>query len=300
MDKVSITAIILTKNEEMHIERCIKNLQQICQKIYVVDSFSTDSTCPIAEQYGAVVVQHEYVHQAQQFQWALDNLTIDTEWVIRMDADEYLTDGLIKEIKEKLPTLPETVNAANFTLRVKFAAHKLRFGMLRPVKILRLWRTGTVFMEQRWMDERLVLTQGTTVTFKHHFIDENLNGLTVWTAKHNQYSNREIVVQLDKKYHLFQRRESDTFKKRGQKKSSYYRMPPFFRAAAYFLLRYVFFLGFLDGKAGMVWHTLQAYWYRFLVDSKLYEMEKRLGKNPTREQVVQYVEHYFGIKIDNK
>ena len=87
-----ITAIILTKNEELHIQRCIENLRRVCSKIYVVDSFSTDRTCEIASDCGAIVLQNKYVNQAQQFQWALDNCPVDTGWVMRMDADEYLTD----------------------------------------------------------------------------------------------------------------------------------------------------------------------------------------------------------------
>ena len=170
--------------------------------------------------------------------------------------------------------------------------------MLRPVRILRMWRAGSVYMEQRWMDERLVLREGKAVDFKHRFIDENLNGLTAWTQKHNNYSNREILVELDKRYHLFDSGEAAELKGRNQQKSLYYKLPRFFRAMAYFLARYVLFLGFLDGVKGFVWLTLQAYWYRFLVDAKLMEIEYRLGENPTREEVKEYVRRYFGIKID--
>ena len=148
------------------------------------------------------------------------------------------------------------------------------------------------------MDEHLVLYDGEAVSFKSHFVDDNLNGLTAWTQKHNNYSNREIVTQLDKQYGLFDKGEDESLKNRNRQKGLYYRMPAFLRAMAYFTLRYVFFLGFLDGLRGFVWLTLQAYWYRFLVDSKLYEMEKRLGKNPTREELVEYIRRYYNIKID--
>jgi hypothetical protein len=103
---------------------------------------------------------------------------------------------------------------------------------------------------------------------------------------------------LDKRYGLFDKGEDVSLKNRNQQKSWYYRLPAFLRALAYFTLRYVFFLGFLDGIRGLIWLTLQAYWYRFLVDSKLYEMKTRLGHNPTREQVVEYIRRYFNINID--
>ena len=93
-----ITAIILTKNEELHIQRCIENLSRVCSKIYVIDSYSIDRTCEIASECGAIVLQNKYINQAQQFQWALDNCPVETPWVMRMDADEYLTDELVDEI----------------------------------------------------------------------------------------------------------------------------------------------------------------------------------------------------------
>ena len=294
---LSITAIILTYNEELHIRRCIENLMQVCQTVYVVDSYSKDRTCQIASELGAVVLQNKYVNQAQQFQWALDNCPIKTDWTLRMDADEYLSDALVDEIRKKTIDLPASITGVNFKLNVRFMNHTIRFGMPRPVRILRMWRTGKAYMEQRWMDERMVLKEGEAVTFKHHFIDENLNGLTEWTQKHNNYSNREILTQLDKRYGLFEKGASEELKGRNKQKTTYYRMPRFFRAFMYFFVRYVCFLGFLDGIPGFVWLKLQAYWYRFLVDAKLLEMEKRLGKNPDRQDVIDYVERYFNIKI---
>ena len=299
-NRLDLSVIILTLNEELHIQRCITNLKRICNKIYVVDSFSTDRTCEIAAECGAVVLQNKYVNQAQQFQWALDNCPIDTEWVMRMDADEYLTDELIDEISIKLPNLSSEVTGINLIRNVRFLGRTLRYGNLKPVSIMRIWRAGSAYMEQRWMDERIVLKYGESVTFENRFIDDNLNGLTAWTQKHNMYSNREIVTELDKQYGLFASGSDDSLAARNKQKSLYYKLPRFVRAAAYFIARYVFFLGFLDGVPGLIWLTLQAYWYRFLVDAKLEELECSLGKNPTREQVADYVMKYYNIKVDNR
>ena len=155
-------------------------------------------------------------------------------------------------------------------------------------------------MEQRWMDEQIVLKDGSAVTFKKRFYDENLNGLTEWTQKHNHYSNREILTELDKRYGLFAQGASENLKGRNKQKSMYYRLPRFLRAFVYFFVRYFIFLGFLDGVPGFVWLTLQAYWYRFLVDAKLYEMEKKLGKNPTREEIIGYVTKFWNIPLSDK
>ena len=297
---IGVSVIILTLNEELHIRRCIENALRVANAVYIVDSFSADRTCEIAAECGAIVLQNKYVNQAQQFQWALDNCPIDTEWVMRMDADEYLSEGLIEEILTELPTLNSEVTGINLIRNVRFLGRTLRYGNLKPVSIMRIWRAGSAYMEQRWMDERLVLKYGESVTFENRFIDDNLNGLTAWTQKHNMYSNREIVTELDKKYGLFDSGSDKSLASRNRQKSLYYKLPRFVRAAAYFIARYVFFLGFLDGVPGLIWLTLQAYWYRFLVDAKLKEMECRLGPNPTREQVADYVMKYYNIKVDNR
>ncbi len=291
-----ISAIILTYNEELHIRRCIENLKDICSIIYVVDSFSKDKTCEIAKECGAIVIQHEYKNQAQQFQWALDNCEISTEWTLRLDADEYLDEKLKEEFKSKLPSLPKEITGVYLNRNVRFLDKTIRFGTLHAISLLRLWRTGCAFIEQRWMDEQAVLKEGVSTTFDSNFYDENLNGLTEWTQKHNNYSNREILVELNKRYHILEESDAE-LKSRNQQKSTYYRLPKFLRASLYFLTRYILFLGFLDGKAGFIWLSLQAYWYRFLVDAKIEEMECRLGKNPTKEQVREYIRYYYKIEI---
>ena len=295
---LDITAIILTYNEERHIRRCINNLFKVAKAVLVVDSHSTDKTVEIARELGATVYQNKYINQAQQFQWALDNCAIKTEWTLRMDADEYLTDELIDELSCKLLTLSDDVTGCILPLRVVFMGKMLKHGLHHQVRILRLWRTGTVYMEQRWMDERCVLKSGRAVNMKNSFVDHNLKGLGEFTIKHNGYSNREAFMEINRRYNLVDDKESDELASRNRQKSSYYKLPRFFRAFLYFSVRYFLFLGFLDGLRGFVWLTLQAYWYRFLVDAKLYEMEKKLGKNPAREEVVKYVDMFYGIKLD--
>ena len=299
-ERLDISVIILTFNEELHIRRCIENASQVAKDVFVIDCFSKDNTVAIAKECGATVLQHEYVNQAQQFQWALDNCPITTGWTLRMDADEYLTDELIKELEATLPALSEEVTGCILPLRVVFMGKMLKHGLHNQVQILRLWRTGCVFMEQRWMDERCVLTKGTAIILKNSFVDHNLKGLGEFTIKHNGYSNREAFMEINRIYHLIEDGQSDELGSRNSQKSSYYKLPRFVRAFMYFFVRYVIFLGFLDGRQGFIWLSLQAYWYRFLVDAKLYEMEKRLGNNPSKEEVVEYVQQYLNIKIANE
>lgn len=295
---MSISVVILTFNEALHIERCIGSARRVSDKIYVVDSHSTDGTQEIARRLGATVVEHDYVNQAQQMQWAIDNLGLDTEWVMRMDADEYLTDRLVNEIKTVLPELPADVTGIYLPLDVIFQGKNVKHGRLRAPKIMRIWRRGKAYMEQRWMDERMVLTEGSAITFKGRFVDHNLNSLAWWTQKHNNYSNRELAVEAMRMYGIG--RDEEALKGRNQKKGMYYRLPAFFRAGVYFFVRYFMLGGFLDGKAGLIWATLQAYWYRFLIDAKMSEMKRALGKNPTQEQVKVYFKEKYNIELEGE
>jgi len=294
---MDITTIILTYNEELHIKRCIENAFKFSKEVFVIDSFSSDRTCDIAKEMGASVVQHEFINQAQQFQWAIDNCEIKTGWTLRLDADEYLTEELISELDEKLPALPEDVTGCYMLRRVVFMGKVLKYGILRKVRLLRIWRTGCARMEQRWIDEHIVLTKGQSFCLRHLLLDHNLKGLDDFIIKHNNYSNREAFIEINRIYNLIEEKESTELKGRNKQKSFYYKLPRFFRAYLYFFVRYVVFLGFLDGRRGFIWLKLQAYWYRLLVDSKLYEMEKKLGKHPSKEDVKAYVQKYWGINI---
>ena len=110
---LDISVIILTFNEEVHIRRCLENVNQFAKKVYIIDCFSKDKTVEIAESMGATVVQHQWPgNQAEQFNWALENINIDTEWILRLDADEFCSEKLIEEMREKLPNLSTDTYAA--------------------------------------------------------------------------------------------------------------------------------------------------------------------------------------------
>jgi glycosyltransferase involved in cell wall biosynthesis len=275
-----VTVIILTYNEELHIRRAIQSAKQIAKEVIIVDSFSNDQTISIAHELGARVLQNPFVNQAQQFQWAMENAGITTAWTMRMDADEYLTSGLIGEIKSRLPVIEENISGIVLKRQVHFMGQWIKYGGYYPIHIMRIWRTGHAVMEQRWMDEHTLLKQGTSVTFKHDFVDNNLNSLTWWTSKHNDYATREAVDILNRKYRFFEYHHGpDTnldagqvVSKRWYKNNLYLRMPLFFRAFLYFHFRFWIKLGFLDGRKGLVWHFLQAFWYRFLVDAKILQI----------------------------
>ena len=107
-----LTVVILTLNEEKHLARCIESLGGIEHSVLVVDSYSSDDTHKIAKDYGASVICHEFINQAQQFNWALKQLDDKTEWILRLDADEYLTLELRQEIQNTLLNIEPNINGS--------------------------------------------------------------------------------------------------------------------------------------------------------------------------------------------
>lgn len=300
---VDLTVIILTFNEEIHIERCIRSVQPIAKQIFVVDSFSTDRTVEIAESLGARAWQHEFINQAQQFQWALETLPVETEWVMRMDADEYLEPDLQDELKHVLQEVPENITGFYIRRKVFFCGKWIRHGGFYPHTLLRIWRHGMGRIEQRWMDEHIVLPENSkTMMLKGHLVDDNLKGITFWIDKHNSYASREMVDLLNNKFSLLKRDESlkrlkgsQAKRKRIIKDEVYSRLPVGLRATLYFIYRYFLRMGFLDGKEGFFWHFLQGYWYRMLVDAKLMEIEKKSGGDV--EKIRKILCEDYGIKM---
>ena len=255
-----ITAIILTLNEEKNIEECIKSIKSIVKRIVVVDSFSTDKTVEIAKLLGAEVWQHEFVNQAQQFIWAIENISIDTTWVFRIDADERLTEKSATEL-EKLTAEHETddVNGIIVRFEVNFMGKALRHGGIYPFRKLLVFKHGKAHMENRNMDEHIVLDEGKSVEMKSDCMHQDFKSLYAWIEKHNKYSDREVLDYLNREEAQSNNALSKGAKfKRFVKFKIYYKLPMGMRAHLYYWYRYYFKLGFLDGKEGKIFAFLQA------------------------------------------
>ena len=290
--EASIAIIILTFNESVHLPRALEQIRGFAREIFVIDSFSTDDTVELAKAGGANVLQHPFQYQAQQFSWALEHAPITADWVMRLDADEIIEADLAEEIVAKLPALPPEITGVNLNRKTIFQGKFIRYGGRYPLTLLRIWRRGKARMEDRWMDEHIYLTEGRTITLKGGFADHNLNDLTSFTAKHNEYASREALDVLNRRLHLFGpqvelTRESTAKQakiKRFFKESVYNRLPFEISAFVYFLFRYVAQLGFLDGREGLIYHVLQGFWYRFLVGTKLRELEQAAMQATSEEE----------------
>ena len=293
-----ITAIVLTLNEGEHVERCLHSVLPFVQRIVVVDSNSTDGTRGLAREMGAEVLLNPWTNYATQFNWALDNAHIATPFVFRLDADEIVTPELAKILR----TFPEAAapGVAGWTVnrQIHFLGRSMRHGAIYPLRMLRIFRFGKGRCEQRWMDEHIVV-DGEVEHLEADIIDENLKSLSWWTDKHNGYATREIIdILLNQKNgerddSVVMNRQASA--KRWMKESVYGRLPLGVRPAMYFLYRYLFRLGILDGWQGFVFHVLQGFWYRFLVDAKLMEtrhLMRKQGLSPAEA-----IDRLYGIKI---
>jgi len=296
-----LTVLVLTLNEEIHIRRCIESVRGVAARVVVVDSRSTDKTREIAQEMGADFYSNPFVNYAKQFNWGLDHSNIQTKWVMRLDADEYLTPELATALPSFLSKAGEDINGFTLNLRRVFMGKWLRHGALYPIRLLRVWRVGKGRCEERWMDEHVVLP-GRTGHIDADFADHNLNSLTWWTDKHNKYASREAVDLLNLQYHFMPHDSVASLRggkqaggKRWVKEVVYARLPGGFRAFAYFFYRYVIRLGFLDGQAGTAFHFLQGFWYRYLVDAKVAEVQRYMREQDV--DVVVAMERILGVKV---
>ncbi|UCQ10399.1 glycosyltransferase family 2 protein [Edwardsiella tarda] len=278
---MTISVVILTYNEEKHIARCLDTIKNIAEHIYIVDSYSTDRTIDIINSYGDINwCQNKFINHADQINFLLNHFHIKTDWILRIDADEYLDNELINWISQNLSMISKDVNGICFNRYVSFMGRIMRHGGMNQYWILRMWRTGKGHCEQKWMDEHIVIDDGLTINASGKLIDENLNNLSWWSHKHVEYSTKECIDLLCNKSLIYNNGflGKDSARKR-KLKSKYINLPLFIRPLIYFLYRYFLRCGFLDGKEGFIWNILQCFWYRMLVDSKCLEILSFSKKN---------------------
>ncbi len=292
---MTLTVVILTRDEARHIERCLASVAGLALRVVVVDSGSTDATTALAAAAGADIFANPWVNYATQFNWALDHCGIDTPWTLRLDADEVVLPALRTRLAAFFADPGDAV-AATVNRQIHFLGRWIRWGGIYPVRQLRVWRTGRGRCEDRWMDEHI----GVDGPIRHldaDIADINLNTLGWWTGKHNGYATREAIDELLRPLAPVTGGGLDRQArvKRWIKHSVYGRMPLGLRALAYFLYRYCVRLGFLDGWQGLVFHGLQGGWYRFLVDAKIAEIRHLMAER--QQDLATVVADAYGIRL---
>jgi glycosyltransferase involved in cell wall biosynthesis len=284
-----ISIIILTYNDDIQIMNTLASVLDLSDDIVIVDSFSTDSTLEICREHCCRIFQNPFINQAIQFNWALDNVPLKYDWVLRLDSDEIVPDRMKDEIRRRVGK-EQGIAAYSLNRRMYWMGRWLKHGRMYPHYITRLFLKGRARYEER-TEEHLVV-EGHTAQLMSDFLEDNKkNHLDYFTEKHlatargeldeilrKVDSEKEAVALQAIKPSLFGSKVSRT---RWMKEKVYTRSPLFVRPFLYFFYRYFLCRGFLDGVPGLTWHVLQGFWYRFYIDSKVYE--ERLSEMPKSE-----------------
>jgi len=276
--KLPISVIILTYNEEINLPHCLESISGWIEKIFIVDSYSKDKTLEIAKDYEVEIIQHKFEHYSKQRNWALKNLPIKTDWVFNLDADHRVTEELKEELIERFKEgPPEDIKGFLISRRAIFMGRWIKHGGHYPTYHAPLFIKDFGYCEYRRYDQHFVV-EGKTKTLKGNIIDIISDSLTTFTNRHNHWASLECDEQINKDNKVNKEVKSKFFGDRRQRRrflrNNYHRLPLFVRPFLYFIYRYIFRLGFLDGKEGLIFHTLQGFWYRFLVDAKIYEKKR--------------------------
>lgn len=263
--------ILLSFNSEDTLGATLDRARLVSGEIFVVDSFSKDRTAEIARSHGAIVVEHPFEHYGAQRNWAIDNLPITLPWQLHLDADEWIDDELVAAIN----ALPDDPAYAGYFLPryVRFLGRVLRHGGMSPTWHLRLFRTGSGRCEDRKYDQHFILTAGASAQLPGSMIDDIRMSLSEWTARHNRWADGEVAELYAEE--TGGRIEPDARGNPAQRKrylrQKYNQLPLFVRPFGLFFYRFFFRLGFLDGTQGFIFWVLQTFWFRFLVDAKIWE-----------------------------
>lgn len=274
----SVSAIILTKNEEKNLGQCLDSIRGFAQRAIVVDCGSTDRTVEIAKEKGADVYIHEFSYYANQFNWAIDSTGIDTDWILRIDADERLTPALIAETEGYISSDAAKTGELNGVVMEAdyfFLGRMIKHGLHKKRRIM-LFKRGIGRIEDRRRDAHSIISTGYTVQAKNRFMHYDFKDLDTYIRRYNWYATREMRDYLDFKagQNAAQVSSKAIARQRRNKFGLYYRAPRFIRCWLWFVYNYVFRLGFLDGKEGFLYLYFECMWYRMLVDAKIYEQEK--------------------------
>lgn len=274
-----LTAVVLTFNEQLHLDRCLKSLFLVVDQVIVIDSFSSDETIEIAKHHGADILQRKFTTHSDQFNWALKTADIKGQWVLRIDADEIIESNAGEKLRTKIERLNADTAGITLNRSIVFQGHKVKFGGVANRKVLRLFQLGKGVCEERRMDEHIVV-QGHIAHVDSMIVDMNLNPISWWIKKHNNYATKEAIEIASPSYDASSLADeggyqlaSTTKKIRALKNYCYLKSPLILRVFALFFYRYFLRLGICDHQYGL-YHLLSALWYRLLVDVKLKEIQK--------------------------
>jgi len=279
MSRLPISVIILTYNEEVNIGDCLRSVIDWAGEVFVVDSGSTDGTLSIAAEYNVQIAAHPFETHARQWIWALHNIDLRYEWVLGLDADQRVTPELREELRQLFSTYHDTlsnIDGLYVKRRQIFRGSWIRHGGYYPKYLLKFFRHHQVIIDEQDLMDHHFYVSGKTAQLQHDILEDNRKeqSIAFWTEKHNRYAVLHAKEELKRRcsQHTWPLRAA-LFGTPDQQviwlKQRWDHLPLYVRPFIYFFLRYFILLGFLDGKQGFIFHFLQGFWYRLLVDIHL-------------------------------
>lgn len=293
---IPLTAVILTFNEELNIKACLESISGWCESILVVDSGSTDGTLDICKQYPTQLLTHPYTDHASQWNWILNEVSFSTNWILALDADNIVSDDARKSIAQVV--LRDDPSMGGYYLAHR---HNFRGKHIRGLKSnwLRLVHRQRVQVDLSELVDFRFFTGYDIGFLTGEIIESNLKEMDIdfWIDKHQKFSSRMAMEEVLRckgalAWNTTGKISGNSDQRMVFFKNIWYHLPLFFRPFLYFFYRYFIRFGFLDGANGFVFHFLQAFWFRFLVDIKIAELKRRLAKGElTVEDLLARVNH---------
>jgi hypothetical protein len=267
----------------MHLPRLLASIAGLNAETFILDSGSTDDTIAIGEKSGTTITQHPFENHPKQWDFALKNFAVKTPWVICLDADQTVTPELYKQLDSFRDEDYKDVNGIYFNRKNFFKGKWIKYGGYYPFYLLKMIRFGVGFSDTNEnMDHRLVVPGNTLIWKQGHLLEENLkeNKISFWIEKHNKYSDLLAHEELERMLSLRQQIIKPHFlgspdERTAWLKQRWWKMPRYTRPMLYFIYRIIFKLGILDGRTGLIFHFMQAYWFRLVVDIKIDELLKQ-------------------------
>ncbi len=267
----------------MHLPRLLESIRELNAPVFILDSGSNDGTVATGEKFGAVILTHAFENHPKQWDFALKNFDIQTPWVICLDADHTVTPELKKHLFDFRGDEHQNINGIYFNRKNFFKGKWIKHGGYYPFYQLKMVRYGVGYSDlNENMDHRLVVS-GTTIIWKDGYIlEENLkeNDIAFWIDKHNRYSDLVAHEEVERLNQLRTQTVQPHFwgspdGRRAWFKQLWWRLPRYVRPSLYLIYRMFFQLGILDGQTGVIFHFLQAFWFRLIVDIKIDEIIKQ-------------------------
>jgi glycosyltransferase involved in cell wall biosynthesis len=275
--------IILTYNEDLHLGRLLESTMYLNAQVFILDSGSTDRTIEIGEQYGATFLQHKFENHPKQWDYALKNFAVKTPWVICLDADQVVTATLKNRLANFSDANHAGINGVYFNRKNFFKGRWIKHGGYYPFYLLKMFRYGVGYSDiNENMDHRFIVPGNLEIWKDGIILEENLkeNNISFWIEKHNRYSDLVAQEEVERIKQTRTQAIQPRFwgspdERTAWRKQLWWKLPRYVRPMIYFTQRIIFQLGILDGRTGIIFHFLQGFWFRLIVDIKIDEIIKQ-------------------------